>query len=224
MTSDDPLERLEAETAVPPIRRAVPAVDLPPLQAGQLVTVGSVDNRWWLLDELMVDWLPGERSGVDPECYGCIPWPEQGAGVARVTDTGQPALYSHQWLPARRLWVYVDSPSRERTADELPTLEPDRWTDQLMDGRLGDGMTPPPVLRPRPARELPSLCGKRIRAQMTFADGLRWEWGVALSDPIATVDMAVPVVPLRLYGPLMYDRMPKGTRPFPIPLHRLWTY
>lgn len=205
---------LEGELLAPPERYVVPAGVLPPLEEGTLVTYGE-PGRWWAIDEAYTA-TPPQGRGAD-EVYGLIPFGEEVSMVLQADTAETPGAAETargMWIATRDLWVYRDGGNQEVT-----DIEP--WSHTAWFDRMGaDDLTPPAVRRPRPARELPSLIGRRLRA---FGRG-EWHWLVAVSEPLTRGDaIVVKVVDLHRHGRMVGSRdLPD--EPAIVSLHRLWTY
>jgi hypothetical protein len=200
----------EGELKAAPDRYAVPALTLPPLEHGTLVTYGE-PGRWWVIDEAYTA-TPTHGRGQD-EAYGLVLLAEE-AGMSLRPDQGSQA----RLLPAfaRDLWVYRDV-DEDKDVTDIPA-----WTSTaFLDRLLEDDLTPPPIRRARPARELPSLTGRRLRA---YGEG-SWHWVVAVSEPLSTDGaILVKVVDLHGFGDLLVSRQLPEDEPGLVSLHRLWTY
>lgn len=204
----------EGELLAAPERYVVPASVLPPLEEGTLVTYGE-PGRWWAIDEAYTA-TPPQESDAD-EVYGLIPFGEE-VGMVLGPEMGAPKGAEETarglWVATRELWVYRDAGDQEVT-----DVEP--WSQTAWFDRMGaDDLAPPAVRRPRPARELPSLTGRRLRA---YGRG-EWHWLVAVSEPLSVEDaIVVKVVDLHRHGRMVGSRdLPDD--PAIVSLHRLWTY
>lgn len=204
----------EGELLAPPERYVVPASELPPLEEGTLVTYGA-PGRWWAVDEAYTA-TPPQGRGLD-ESYGVIPFGEEVAMVLRLQPGSRPTTpetAQGMWIATEDLWVYRDAGDQEVT--DVEPWSQTAWFDRMAE----DDQAPPAVRRPRPARELPSLIGRRLRA---FGQG-EWHWLVAVSEPL-NVDnsIVVRVVDLHRHGRMVGSReLPDD--PALVSLHRLWTY
>lgn len=191
------------EVLMPPDRHAAPAAVLPPLEEGTVVTWGAA-GAGWLVDAGETIAAPENRGGEDH--YEVRPW--GGGPGARV--------------PASRLWVYQDAQQDRRVTDLAP-LNEYQWFDRVQE----DDRTPPPVRRPRPARELPSLSGRIVRL-LTASE--TWGWFVAASEPRRTTaedgregDIAVRVVQVGDRSVTVPGAEPEHG-PWLVALNTLWTY
>lgn len=204
----------------PPVRHAVPAETLPPLEAGQLVTFG-LPGGWWIIDQAQV--VSGPHRSGDEETYSVMPFTEWAAVPMRDEDRD---VAPHEWrcrVSYRRtadLWIYREHPGPATSAEDVPPFDSNAWLRRVED----EDPTPPPVLRARPARELPSLIGRQL-----WAAGLRnrdtWHQAIAVSEPLALGDkIMVKIVPVRTYYELMAGRAAPADQPYVASLHRLWTY
>lgn len=209
----------EADLAAPPDLFTVPASTVT-LDPGQLVTVGE-PGVWWQVDELVVmsgPVTPHEQPEGDP-LVGLVPWCEWGSASVRTKPGDLLGVY-HRFVPLSQVWVSRPAPEHEgRTVDDLPGRDEHAW----MRNRSSDAATPPLRRTPRPARELPSLAGRRLRTR-TVTGG--WEWVCALGEPVESggSDTYVPVATLRDYGLALYGRPPSSRWVWRPALHRLWTY
>lgn len=195
----------KGEVLMPPDRYAVPASTLPILEPGTLVTWGD-PGRYWIVDGGRAISQP-IGSGAEEE-YEVRQWvrPKLADPHARVTRR------------TADLWVYRPvSGQEERSAIDCPPFSPQLLFDRVLD----DLLTPPPLLRPRPARELPSVTGHVVWQR--WADG-DWYPMVAVAEPHQSDgDILVPVVdgPERWYGLLggldEYE-------PVRVTLSSLWAY
>lgn len=210
------------ESAAPPLRHAVPAKHLPPLEPGTLVTIGRA-SWWWAIDELRV--RSGPHEGAEGFYYLLEPLPEPGAGAIRERSDDAPpwaakvyARYTH----INDIWVYRDDVA-ERSRDEIAPPDPRDTAAWL--ARLNDITTPPPVLRPYPARDVPCLPGRRVRVATTSGG---WMWAVCVTEPVQFAgadDIVVGVVTLGDYWQLVYDTAQPGRRHVIYPqIHTVWCY
>lgn len=205
-----------AETAVPPVMHAVPASAMGVLPEGQLVTMGS-PGGWWLIDEASVGTGPHTMVGV--EVYNIVPHIEWGALTVRP---GEQATVRTPYMQVRQirvatadLWVY-------RPVDEHLDLV-DLAPRPLLDNLQTDILTPPAIRRPRPARELPSLTGRRLYCPWD-PDGPSQGWAVAMSEPFAhRGDIVVKLVSPWDWPKAVYSQLRPETV-ITAPLHRLWAY
>lgn len=207
------------EMRVPPDRYPVPATAMPPLSRGELVTLGE-PGRWWVVDEAYVS--SGPHGKGDEENYVVIPEAEHTAAALRAVG-GRPGPYDRGECRGQRvyindLWIYRDRDhDQDRLITDLPPVGPSDWFDRMP----ADDLTPPPLRRPRPARELPSLIGQRMRVYSYRG----WEWWRAVSEPFQTEDG----IEVRIVGPGQWHSL-MGGRPlaedqvWPVALHRLWVY
>lgn len=210
----------EVEKAVPPSRHAFPVAHRPPLERHTMVTTGR--PGWWFIDELVVTNGPFENEGET--CYDVMPWAEWGASMVRRLATeeefqAQPRRAFGRSIKASELWVYLDGKPQADSIDEVKQPGSLDWYERIMQTTE----EPPPVLHPRPARELPSLIGRRLLVS-GFDGG--WMWRMGLSEPIDEPGGYTAIVcPPRDYWQSLYGYIPKDSawtqRPL---LHTLWTY
>lgn len=206
------------EMRVPPERFAVPATAMPLLPVDELVTLGE-PGRWWAVDAAYVA-SPPWTDEAGEERYGLVTLGELSAIALRdQLDPGREKRgkgKAVQW-PTRDLWVYRDADSEQLVTDLPLEASQTAWFDRMP----ADDLTPPPSRSPRPARELPSLLGQRLRV---LANGA-WTWVVAVSEPLQMGEaISVRVVtPVRLAHLMGGEPMPEG-QPFLVALHRLWVY
>lgn len=214
------------ERLMPPDRYVVPATALPLLEPGTVVSWGE-PGRWWLLD---AGCIVGQPTGAgEEETYRIRPWAEDYAawlfsswtevdGERRLESSLPRSQARTVTAPTSRIWVYRDvEDQKERMVTELPPLTPHSWFDRVLD----DDQAPPPLLRPRPARELPSLNGRMLH-QLSQND--EWARLIAVSEPMRSngPDIVVKVVyPRDWYGLLAGDG---STEPVEVALSTLWTY
>lgn len=208
-----------AEVEVPPKRYAVPAWTLPPLERLTLVTVGA--PGWWLVDELAV--VGTVDKGDGQTWYEVIPHAEWGASLLRVVQEHMPEgeqRVSLRVLPASELWVYQDGVGETVSVDKLEPFNPLAWFDRRMESTT----EPPQVMTPRPARELPSLVGRKLRVRTPEG----WFWMMGLSEPIQSHpadDYTVTLCHASDYWRAAYGRPTTGrTWLYRYPLHCVWTY
>jgi hypothetical protein len=190
------------ERLMPPDRYPVPASALPMLEPPTLVTWGD-PGSWWLVDAAFVSEYPTRDAETSAEEYRLLP-----------LANDQPFT-----LPADRLWVYQDVPGQEgRQAIDLEPWHPSAWTQRILD----DDLTPPPLRRPRPARELPSLTGRVVRY---LNQGSVWDWGVAVSEPLRRDDGYVArMVTFDSWTELLTGNPPIPPEPWTHLVHALWAY
>lgn len=205
-----------AETRVPPAMHAVPGSTMGVLPVGQLVTIGA-PGGWWLVDEVTIGSSPQMLDGVETYCL--TPLAEWGAITVRPHEqdgVDKPLIQVKQWqLPTTDLWVY-------RPVDEAQDLM-DLPPRPLLDNLQQDLLTPPSPRRPRPARELPSLTGRRLYGPWGTSD-TGWSWGVAVSEPVSVAgEIMVKLISLYESPRAGYGRL-RPERIGSMPLHRLWTY
>lgn len=209
----------EVEKAVPPSRHAFPVAHRPPLESYTMVTTGR--PGWWFIDELIVVSGPYEEEG--DTWYNVMPWAEWGASmVPRLASEELPGRKQRVFpraMKASDLWVYLDGVPQADSIDEVKPPGPLDWYDRIMTTTS----EPPPVLHPRPARELPSLIGRRL-----LVSGLTegWNWCMGLSEPIDEPGGYTAIIcPPRDYWRSVYGYVPQDRawtqRPL---LHTLWTY
>ena len=205
----------EDDLAVPPVLYAAPATSLPYLEAYTRVTYG-VPTVGWIIDEAHVLTAPRLIGGV--EHYRVAPLMDHGAASARGLVDGDSYEVITTEMPTKDLWVYRPGPE-SMTLDDIQPASPTAWMERV----LPDLLTPPPVRQPRPARELPSLTGKRV-----FVRGRegRWVPAIAVSEPFegphgVSVKLMRPEwYSLALYRTADYQDSMVST----MSLHRLWTY
>lgn len=207
------------KASVPPTRHAFPVAHHLPLERQTPVTTGR--PGWWLVDELVVTNGPYENKG--DTWYDVIPHTEWGSSLSRQLSTPENRTDSQQRvlaMPRRSsdLWVYLDD-EQSRTVEDLAPLDPMAWYHRAMETTS----EPPPTQSPRPARELPSLTGRRMRVHTPTAG---WSWCMGLSEPIADAGgFTVTVCPPSDYWRAAYGFVPEGrTWLRRYPLHALWTY
>lgn len=209
-----------AEVEVPPTRHAFPAWAVDELEPNTVVTVGG--PRWWMVDELIVAGTSEERTG-GKTWYQVMPWAEWGASLLREEQQDVPKGQQRvvPWpVPATDLWVYRDSTGEQPAANKLGPPDPLAWYDRVTE----TADQPPPMLNPRPARELPSLNGRRLRVRT--AEG--WLWMMGLSEPFQNgpggdiaMSLCLPADYWRAaFGRPITDR--EWFRPYS--LHCVWTY
>lgn len=212
------------ETRVPPPRYPYPVEHQPPLEQHTLVSTGG-PGGWWVIDELSI--IAGPEVGEDgQDWYEVLPQAEWGASLARQRaqgsreelPEGKQRVYPF-WKRAEELWVYRDAEQGgPQTVEDLPSLDPLAWYARV----TRDPHDPPQVLRPRPARELPSMVGRRLRWSSADRGML---WVIGLSEPIdAPGGFVVSVCAEPDYWKLVYGVTPTGTWLRQPPLHTLWTY
>lgn len=208
-----------ADTMVPPPRYAYPVSTQPPLPSQTPVTYG--DRGWWLIDELLVVGGPLTRDGR--EMYELAPLPEWGAALVREHEQeaahrpGQ-VVVNPLLVEAGRLWVYRDALEERTGLEDLPPADPMSWFSRVRD----DAGEPPHVMRPRPARELPSLSGRTVRVPSRSGG---WMWMVAVSEPVSEDgEICVPLCSRGDYWQAVYLREPRRDWLHLVPLHRVWTY
>ena len=147
------------ELTIPPVLYAVPAATMGPLEQGQLVTVSVATG--WLIDENFV--VDGPAGAGDGESYDIASWVEYGAMQVRpheqTTSDGTKVSVKVRPVPTTDLWVYRPAPG-EHDLEDIPPWHPGLWFERVVEG--GPPVTPPSPRRPRPARELPSLTGRRL--------------------------------------------------------------
>lgn len=199
------------DVAVPPSRWAVPAEHLPMLDAATWVTT-RLGDQGWLVDELQVIGGP-TTDDAGRESYPIVPHFENAAAVHRdgIDERGG-VMVTPRWIPTTELWVYRDAAERLTVGDIKPAPS---WLERVL-ATEGDG--PPSPQHPRPATELPSLSGRRLR---TLGERY-WRWVVAVSEPAdRSGDFLVEVC-----DPLDYHRAAYGcaTATRAVPAHTLWTY
>jgi hypothetical protein len=150
----------DLETHIPPPLYAVPASALGVLPHGTRVTVG-VPGSHWIIEENMVS--DGPFPDPDGEFYTLVNWNEWGAVTLRPNEQHEVPEGRFRVLPWKApvsgLWVYRFATSRI-PVEELAPRDPNAWF-----GNVRTDMDTPPSPRwPRPARELPSLTGRRLHA------------------------------------------------------------
>ena len=209
-----------AEVQVPPVRYAVPAEMVGPLERMTPVTLGG--PGWWIVDEMMT--AKAElvvHEGRD--CYEVVPSAEWGAALLRETEQqGAPEGMSFartRPVPVDELWVYQDAPGSTKRVDEIEPFDPMGWYGRLME----DHSEPPPKREPRPARELPSLVGRTVRWRNP-KEG-EWLWLKCLSEPLMTgADITVSVCFPASYWRAVFRRPPDKPWVMQVPLHTVWAY
>lgn len=213
----------ESEVQGPPPRYPYPVEHQPLLEVHTLVSTGG-PGGWWVIDELAIASEP-EVDGEGETWYQVLPWAEWGSSLVRqrsansteALPSGQQRVWP-RYKRASELWVYRDREEEVQTVDEIGPLDPLAWLSRVQQP-AGD---PPKVLRPRPARELPSLTGRRLRVS-TVDKG--WLWVRGLSEPIDdTGGFTVSVCAEADYWRLVYGFMPSGTWLRRPALHTLWSY
>lgn len=204
------------ETAVPPTLHVVPAATQSLVHPGEWVTLG-VPGLYWLVDEYMVQYGPDLTDAG--ETYRLMPTSGFGAhrNVVPATDsTGPDFPFLHAVVSD--MWLYRDGPD-QMSVDEVPPWQSGAWFDQVQDSLA----SPPTVRHPRPAREMVSLSGRRVRVMFS---GREWRWMIALSEPVMDKgEIVVPVCEPPNYHLTIYGHPPAGTKwVVKPPLHALWTY
>lgn len=205
-----------AEVEVPPDRHAFPAWAVEELEQRTLVTVGG--PGWWMVDELIIVGTSDQRED-DQTWYEVMPLAEWGASLLREDRADGKHVVVPWAVPASDLWVYRDAPGEPGSADELAPPDPVAWL-----GRVTESTDqPPPVLTPRPARELPSLIGRRLRVRAPNG----WFWMMGLSEPLQDGggDIAMTLCLPADYWRAAFGRPKVGQdwmRRYP--LHWVWTY
>lgn len=165
------------------------------LDVGQAVTIGRAG--WWVIDELVIV----GSEGIDG--YRVVPWSEWGAAETRTARTATSRV-----LPAAELWVYLDR------AEPPPSEGVERATSD---------QEPPLWRRARPARDLPTLTGRRLRARTRTG----WAWVIALGEPREATgdrDTWVPVADPRDHARAVYGEEPDYKWVFEPPIYNLFTY
>jgi len=213
--SDDRIELSipDADVLMPPDQHAVPATALPLLETHTLVTFGQA-GVWWAIDTSYTvgaprrDVLPGEES------YLVVPFAESVQPRLRPKEYGEGVRGAHR--RTSELWVYQDA-AQEREITDVPPHNPMAWYDRVQSNDL----TPPPIRRPRPARELPSLVGARVRV---YGDG-RWYWVIVVSEPLEVEDrIMVRALEIGRWHHVLVGQPLRDDEPYLISLHRLWAY
>lgn len=208
-----------AELAVPPTLFAVPSTSVARLQPGQLVTVAT--SGGWLVDEHFV--VDGPFGGGVQESYSIASAHECQRARHQVGDDLRVTVrLSERRVPAAQVWVYRAAPG----SSDLFEMKP--WTSALWfdNVRREDASASPPARRsPRPARELPSLSGRRLYGPALSADGRptsAWTWWVAVSEPLEEEGgFFVRVLSMAGYG-IACDG--GASNWVGMPLHRLFAY
>lgn len=185
------------QVEMPPDRHVIPASALPPLETGTVVSWGD-PGSWWAIDA-------GETT------------------EAPTIHAGQERYRIRTWdndvvvMPSIRLWVYRPADQAREVTDLAPSSEY-AWFDRLVDV----DETPPAVLRPRPARELPSLIGAVV--WQYHPSHQRWWWWVVVSEPLrVNDDVGVRVVSRKDWSLICAGREP-AAEPELVGLNTLWTY
>lgn len=207
------------DLAVPPTLYAVPAADMPPLEPFTRVTYGD-PHIMWIIDQAQTISGP-YRDAEGIEYYHVVPWAEYGAATTRreALDDGRATVRSLA-IPTSDLWVYRPAPG-QHTLDEISPPGIADWMDRM----VPDVLVPPPVRKPRPARELPSLSGRQLVAPNPATE-TGWVPAVAMSEPFDQ-DGAILV---RVTRPEDYQAALYRTHTFTpdmvktVSLHRLWAY
>ena len=210
------------ELTVPPVLYAVPAATMGPLEQGQLVTVSVATG--WLVDENFV--VDGPAGAGDGESYDIASWVEYGAMQVRpheqTTSDGTKVSVKVRPVPTTDLWVYRPAPG-EHDLEDIPPWHPGLWFERVIEG--GPPVTPPSPRRPRPARELPSLTGRRLYGPSFTPSGTMgtdWHWWVAITEPISEEGG----IYVRVLTIAEWERARNGAGMGwrGIPLHRLFAY
>lgn len=210
-----------AEVEVPPARYAFPVWTLPALEPFTRVTIGG--PGWWLIDELVVmDDPPLERDDGQL-VYQVMPHAEWGASMMRQ-HPGEQLVGDEQRVYPREilavdLWVYRDAVAEQVSVDQLEPFDPLAWYGRVMESTS----VPPQVLSPRPARELPSLVGHRLRVRAPGG----WAWMIAVSEPFQEEgEFVVNLVHAPDYWRAAYGRPRTTGKPwlYRYPLHCIWSY
>ena len=223
------------DRAVPPSRWAVPARFYQGGNVGDLATARIPGTRrGWLIDELVLadptpitrsdarsraDTYVHEADGAADAAEGYLLFPH--AEVVAAERRGEQrrdglVRVLPRWVSCDDLVIYRDAAERVLVED-LPAAP--SWLERMLAASRHDG--PPEVLRPRPASELPSLSGRRLRT-LDERDG--WRWVVALSEAYDDEGDIVAEV-TDLYGG--WVRLCYGAPDVEItraPAHALWTY
>lgn len=205
----------DAETHAPPPMYPVPAAALGILPPFTRVTVG-VPGSHWIIEENIVS--AGPHPGPAGELYSLVPWAEWGAVTLRPHeqhDVPSRLVRVQPWqVPVSQMWVYRFATSRT-PVEELAPRDPNAWFANVRTALD----TPPSPRLPPPARELPSLTGRRLHAPT--AAGIQVL--VAVSEPL-DVDGEIVV---RLLSLINYSKASYGAPPdevIVLPLHQLWAY
>lgn len=204
----DGLDR--SDQLVPPGRWAVPATAMPQLSWGDLATVPGPGGRGWVIDEMTIA-EPAEGANGEAG-YLLVPMGESVAARRRGEENGEGMVaVMPRWEATQNIYVYRDESISGRR-DALPEAAP------AMLERVGSSMFEPPMLRPRPAVELPSFIGRRMRGVI---EG-KWVWCVPITEPYeAGDDISVDVVRMSTWPSVIYGQ---DVPTFTIPAHRLFTY
>ena len=230
----------EAELSIPPVLHAVPAATVGPLAQYEMVTLpirqlsyrethdGEVSYPediliGWLVDETII--IDGPFGYGDDETYLVSSWSEHCAAIERpgqwpASETG-PATAAVRSVRTADIWVYRATPGHHDLG-EIPEWHQGLWFERIVPEAA---QTPPSPRSPRPARELPSLTGRRLRGPTHTAEhteGPDWQWWVALTEPISQNGSFV----VRVTSIAHYQHACQGdaTSWNGYHLHRLFTY
>lgn len=207
----DGLDGLDkSDQAVPPGRWAVPATAMPQLPWGTLATVPGPAGRGWVIDAMTIAEPAPGPDGQDG--YLLVPMSENVAARRRgeENEAGMVAVMP-RWEPTESIYIYRDESISGRR-DKLP--EPPDWL-----SRVGTSMFEPPTLRPRPASELPSFIGRRMRGLIDH----KWVWCVPITEPYESGDdISVDVVRMSTWPSVVYGDNDVPT--LTVAAHRLFAY
>jgi len=206
----------DAETHILPPMYAVPASALGILPQGTRVTVGVAGSHW-LIEENIISDGPHPNPDGD-ELYRLVSHAEWGAVTLRPHEqhnvpAGQARLLPWK-APVSALWVYRFATAGE-SVEQLQPWAPHAWFANIK----RDLDTPPSPRRARPARELPSLTGRRLHARLSGIIQVL----IAVSEPL-DVDGEIVV---RMLSQPNYSKAGYGAPPTEVvvlPLHQLWAY
>lgn len=211
------------QVAPPPARYPVPARHVPGLAVGDELTIGLpgryyIDGQVLARDDRETITLPRETEPRESlHVTSPLLWwlhrgyPEQG-------------LTMQQW-PVDYTWVYRDAAGQDDTAPGAGAADrPDGGPD---DGswltKVQRSLDEPPARRPRPARGVTGLTGRRVRLQ--HAPG-EWSWWYAVSEPVEVAgDISVNLLPPAIWWitQFTYHGETQDTIET-LPIHRLFVY
>lgn len=205
----------DAETHVLPPMYPVPAAALGILPQGTRVTVGVAGSHWIIEENIICD---GPHPGPDGEWYSLVSHAEWGAVTLRPHEQHNVPEGKSRVLPWKApvsaLWVYRFATARVEV-DQLEPWQPHAWFANVRT----DLDTPPSPRRARPARELPSLTGRRLHARVSGVIQVL----VAVSEPLdVDADIVVRLLSLPDYSKASYGIAPAAVTV--LPLHQLWAY
>lgn len=210
-----------AEMTIPPVLFAVPATTRGPLPPHQLVTLATWGG--WLIDEAFV--VAGPHGVGREESYDIASFlgSHRARPSSQESEAKDPKLaVEGRRVPTSELWVYDPAPG-SHDLFEIPAWNAGMWFENVRED--ADADTPPPRRRPRPARELPSLTGRRLYGPRVSSDGrpeANWVWWVGVSEPLSEEGgFFVRVLSLTSYARACVGGVGNWVG---MPLHRLFAY